>query len=136
MDDCIFCKIIKGEIPCQKVYEDENFLAFLDINPLTLGHTLLVPKKHYRWVYDIPEFGEFNQVAQKIALAITKSDLKPDFVTFLTVGEDVAHAHIHIIPRTYGDSFKQGLTLFSHYKTSNEELEKTASIISSQISEI
>ena len=136
MDDCIFCKIIKGEIPCQKAYEDENFLAFLDINPFTPGHTLLVPKKHYRWVYDIPEFGEFNQVAQKIALAITKSDLKPDFVTFLTVGEDVAHAHIHIIPRIYGDSFKQGLTLISHYKTSNEELEKTASIISSQISEL
>lgn len=135
MDDCIFCKIIKGEIPCQKVYEDDKFLAFLDINPFTLGHTLLVPKKHYRWVYDIPEFGEFWKIAQKIALNIIKSDLKPDFVTYLTVGEDVAHAHIHIIPRIYNDSFKQGLKSTSHYSTSAEELESIAKKINDSFSQ-
>jgi len=70
MDDCIFCKIVKGEIPAFKVYEDNDFLAFLDINPISVGHTLLIPKKHYRWVYDVPNFGEYWQVAQKIALSI------------------------------------------------------------------
>ena len=115
MSDCIFCKIANKKIACHKVFEDESFLAFLDNRPFVEGHTLIITKEHYRWVYDIPEFGEFNQVAQKIALAITKSDLKPDFVTFLTVGEDVAHAHIHIIPRIYGDSFKEIAKLQSEY---------------------
>jgi len=133
MEDCIFCKIVKGEIPCQKVYEDDKFLAFLDINPFTPGHTLLVPKDHYRWVYDIPEFSQFSQIAKKIALAIIKSDLKPDFVTFLTVGEDVSHAHIHIIPRKENDSFKQGLKSISHHPTTSEELTQISSLIKNSL---
>lgn len=133
MEDCIFCKIAKGEIPCQKVYEDDKFLAFLDINPFTSGHTLLIPKDHYRWVYDIPEFGQFWQVAQKIALSINKSELKPDFITFLTVGEDVNHAHIHIIPRKEGDSFKQGLKFIPHHSTTSEELTQISSLIKNSL---
>ena len=54
MDDCIFCKIIKGEIPCYKVYEDDKVIAFLDVNPLSKGHTLVMPKEHFETVLDIP----------------------------------------------------------------------------------
>lgn len=96
--DCIFCKIVAGELPCYKVYEDSQFLGFLDINPSSFGHSLLIPKKHYRWVYDVPNFGEFFEVAKKVALTL-KSTLNVDYVSFLTLGELVQHAHIHIIPQ-------------------------------------
>jgi len=121
MDDCIFCKIIKNEIPCHKIYEDDNFLAFLDINPVAAGHTLLIPKTHYRWVYDIPNFEEYWQVAQKIALNIKNSDLKPDYISFLTIGNEVEHAHIHIIPRKIGDSIEPSLKTIPHLNLSNEK---------------
>ena len=61
----IFTKIVNGEIPCYKVAEDENFLAFLSIDPLSPGHTLVIPKKHYRWVWDVPNAGDFFEVAKK-----------------------------------------------------------------------
>jgi histidine triad (HIT) family protein len=129
MNDCIFCKIIKGEIPCDKVYEDDNFLAFLDINPTSTGHTLLIPKTHYRWVYDVSNFGEYWQVAQKIALAIKNSDLNPEYVSFLTMGNEVHHAHIHLIPRSTSDSIQPVLASIPHLKPSTEEFSNTAQII-------
>ncbi|NMC08786.1 HIT domain-containing protein, partial [Candidatus Microgenomates bacterium] len=67
MDDCIFCKIVKGDIPCYKVYEDEEVIAFLDIKPLSKGHVLVLPKKHFENIYDIPEdlLCKINVVAKK-----------------------------------------------------------------------
>jgi histidine triad (HIT) family protein len=124
--DCIFCKIIKGEIPCHKVYEDDNFLAFLDINPTSLGHTLLIPKIHYRWVYDVPNFGEYWLVAQKIALNIKNSPLNPEYISFLTMGNEVPHAHIHIIPRSLTDSIQPVLGSIPHLKITNEDFVKIA----------
>ena len=96
--DCIFCKIVSGKIPCYKTYEDADFLGFLDIGPKAKGHTLLIPKKHYRWVYDVPNFGEYFEVARKICLAQIKA-FKCHHVKFVTLGELVHHAHIHIIPQ-------------------------------------
>lgn len=133
MDDCIFCKIVKGDISCHKVYEDDKFLAFLTIDPISSGHTLLIPKDHYRWVYDVPNFDEYWQTAQKIALAIKNSDLKPDFISFFTMGVDVHHAHIHIIPKKDGDSVGPILPPTSHLKTSNDEFIKISSIIKNSI---
>ena len=102
MKNCIFCKIIKGEVPCHKVYEDKDFLGFLDIRPLNPGHTLIIPKKHYRWVDDVPNFGEYFEVVKKVGLAI-KETLSPKFVNYLTFGVDVPHAHVHILPRFEND---------------------------------
>src|SRR5665648_451021 len=119
MSDCIFCKIVKGEIPCHKVYEDDNFLAFLDINPVSPGHTLLIPKNHYRWVYDVPNFGEYWQVAQKIALNIKNSPLNPEYISFLTIGNEVPHAHVHIIPRSQNDNIQPVLSSIPHIKAEN-----------------
>lgn len=129
MTDCIFCKIINGEIPCHKVYEDENYLAFLDIKPVSLGHTLLIPKDHYRWVYDIPQFGEFWQVAQKIALSIKNSDLNPGYITFLTIGNEVPHAHIHIIPRSTSDQIQPVLASIPHLKPTDAQFSQITEII-------
>ena len=95
--DCIFCKIVKGEIPSHKVYEDENFLAFLDINPQSPGHTQVIPKQHYRWTWDVPNAGEYFEVARKIALAQQKA-FNTDFILSKTMGDEVEHAHIWIFP--------------------------------------
>ena len=97
MDTCIFCKIIKKEIPAQIVYEDENFLAFLDINPQSPGHTQVIPKQHYRWVWDVPNAGEYFEAAKKVALAQRKA-FDTDFVLSRIVGDEVPHAHIWVFP--------------------------------------
>lgn len=133
MDNCIFCQIIKGDIPCHKVYEDDLFLAFLDINPVSPGHTLLVPKQHYRWVYDVSEFTQYWQVAQKIALGLKNSSLNPDFITFLTIGNEVPHAHIHIIPRKNDDNIGPILSQIPHLQTLDTDFIKLTQTIKNSI---
>lgn len=125
--DCIFCKIIKGEIPCYKVYEDSLFLGFLDIFPLSKGNTLLIPKKHYRWVNDVVEFGAYWEAARKIAQTIEKK-LGATSISYLTFGEEVPHAHIRIIPRYSATDFY--LTLRETEKYSKEEMKKIARSLS------
>lgn len=95
MENCIFCKLAAGEIPSHKVYEDDYYLAFLDIRPLSPGHTLVIPKQHYRWVWDVPEVGTYFEVVRKIAVAIEKA-FGVDEVHAKIVGEEVHHAHIWI----------------------------------------
>lgn len=97
MDDCIFCKIVKGEVPSNKVYEDEDFLAFLDIAPRVIGHTLVIPKDHYRWVYNVPNFDKYWLAVLRITKAMQNA-LKPKYVSYFTYGA-IPHAHIHILPR-------------------------------------
>jgi histidine triad (HIT) family protein len=96
--NCIFCKIVEGSIPCYKIAENDNFLAFLDIKPFALGHTMIIPKTHYRWVYDVPNFGEYWEFAHQVTKTINQK-LSPLFISYLTMGNQVPHAHIHIIPR-------------------------------------
>lgn len=96
--NCIFCKIVAGEIPSYKVYEDEDFFAFLDIGPLNSGHTLVVPKKHFNWVHEVEPFGQYWEIAQRVAKAAVRA-LGADHVNFITLGYEVPHAHIHVIPR-------------------------------------
>lgn len=119
MQDCIFCQIVKKEKPCYKIYENEKFFAFLDIFPSTPGHTLVIPKKHYLWVYDVPEFDRYWLTVLKITKAIQKA-LKPKFVSYFTFGLQVPHAHIHIIPR-YGI---EGGFLPKQSEGKKEQLEK------------
>lgn len=104
MEGCIFCKMAKGEIPSHKIYEDEDFMSFLDIRPLSPGHTLVIPKKHYRWVWDLPagrqgcpNIGRYFEITQKIARAIQKS-FGTEEVFSKIIGEEVPHAHIWIFP--------------------------------------
>lgn len=105
MNDCIFCKIIDGSIPSTKVYEDENVYAFMDVAPLTKGHTLLVPKTHVKDLFEMPEDVARNlyAVAPKIANAI-KDALNPVGLNTLNnngafAGQSVFHYHLHFIPR-------------------------------------
>jgi len=98
VEDCIFCKIAKGEIPSQKIWEDENFLAFLDINPKSKGHTLVIPKKHFRWVWEVKPFGEYFEKVREV-VKILEEKYQPKFVEMSVIGTDVEHAHVHLIPR-------------------------------------
>ncbi|MGB9911277.1 MAG: HIT family protein [Microgenomates group bacterium] len=100
MKDCIFCKIVSGEILCWKIYEDKDFLAFLDINPFVDGHTLVIPKKHYQWVWQVPELGRYFEVVKKIAVHYQKV-FQDEFVASLIWGTEVPHAHIHLLPSAY-----------------------------------
>lgn len=104
MDDCVFCKIISGKITSSKVYEDEHFLAFLDINPQSPGHTLIIPKKHYRWVWDLPlsdepspNYCDYANVIQKIAKAM-QGAFGTDAILSKVIGEEVPHAHTWLFP--------------------------------------
>lgn len=128
MDDCIFCKIVKGELPVYKTYEDDLFLGFLDIRPLSRGNSLLIPKKHYRWVYDVPEFGTYWEAAKKLAIA-TQESVKSESVSFLTLGFEVPHAHIRIIPRFTNDPHTEGINLKAIQNISEEEMKKIAASI-------
>lgn len=111
MDSCIFCKIVNKEIPAHIVYEDDNFLAFLDIRPQSPGHSLVIPKKHYRWVWDIsnepsntPNLPEYFRTVAKIALAQKKA-FDQEMILSKIVGEEIHHAHIWVFPnsKTVGD---------------------------------
>lgn len=99
--DCIFCKLVSGEIPSYKVYEDDEFLAFLDISPWVEGHTLVIPKKHYRWVWDVKNSGKYFEIVNKLANHYKKI-LKTKFVMSFIYGYDVEHAHIHLLPDARG----------------------------------
>jgi histidine triad (HIT) family protein len=127
----IFSKIIAGEIPCYKIAEDENFFAFLDINPLTKGHTLVVPKIEKDYFFDLDDniLSGMIVFAKKIAIAIEKTvDCKR--VGLTVIGLEVPHAHIHLIPIiTEGDmNFRN-----KKYEVSPDEMAKIAKEISSKL---
>lgn len=95
----IFTKIIKGEIPCYKIAEDENYLAFLDINPLRAGHTLVVPKRETDYIFDLEDVYLSGMIvfSKKIAIAI-KSEIPCNRIGVAILGLEVPHAHIHLVP--------------------------------------
>lgn len=103
MDGCIFCKIAKGEIDSAKIYEDENFFAFLDVRPINPGHTLLIPKKHIDYIFEIgePLYSEFFKTAKKISEPIKKA-MQPRRIGVSIEGFGVPHAHIHLVPINRG----------------------------------
>jgi histidine triad (HIT) family protein len=109
--DCIFCKIVVGQIPCFKVYEDEAVLAFLDIGPLVRGHTLVIPKRHHATIMETPGglLAAINERLPKIARAVLKATGTKACHVLLNNGADaqqsVGHLHYHILPRAGGDSF-------------------------------
>ncbi|MFH1170144.1 MAG: HIT family protein [Candidatus Vogelbacteria bacterium] len=104
MSECIFCKIAAKEIPTEIVYEDDNFLAFLDINPRSPGHCQVIPKQHFRWVWQVPNIGEYFEVARKIALAQQQA-FNQEAIWSRIMGDEITHAHIWIFPHaeTTGD---------------------------------
>jgi histidine triad (HIT) family protein len=108
-DDCIFCKIVAGEIPGRTVHETETTLAFLDANPLAPGHTLVVPKDHYETIGDMPEdvardvFASLRELVPRIESAVDADASTVGFNNGEAAGQEVPHVHGHVIPRFEGD---------------------------------
>jgi histidine triad (HIT) family protein len=132
MDNCIFCKIITGEIPAHKVYEDEDFLALLDVRPKNPGHTLIIPKMHVRWVWDVDDehIGKYFNVVKNIANAI-KHAQETELVISIVLGEEVPHAHIHLIPRFPDDGHGVLLDFSLNRDIPSEEMKRIAEKIQS-----
>lgn len=135
--DCVFCKIVKGEIPSVKVFENDDVYAFLDLGQVTKGHTLVIPKVHQRNIYELtPETAEkVFAVVPKIARAI-KEELKPIGMNLLNNNEEPAmqsvfHFHVHLIPR-YGKGDGFGAVWKTH-ETSSEDMKAIADTIASGI---
>ena len=125
MENCIFCKIAKGEIPHNRFYENKNFVAFLDISPVVKGHALLIPKKHSVWMQETDDkiISNIFKLAKKIMLAM-KMSLGCDYVQVSIVGKDVPHFHIHLIPRHFNDNLPQFSTIKYKDREPNEIVRK------------
>lgn len=139
MSDCIFCKIINGEIPSAKVYEDENVLAFLDISQVTKGHTLVIPKVHKENVFDLTDeiaanvFSAVPKVANAIKAAYDPIGLNVLQNNGEAAGQSVFHFHMHLIPRYgIGDGF--GAVWKTHQEDyTSDDYKKIAAEINSKI---
>lgn len=111
-EDCIFCKIVRGEVPAKKVYEDDNFIGILDVNPETQGHTLVIPKKHFKTILDTPNSlgNEFLEAIKNTSLMLIDRYRAEGFNIIFNVnrlaGQEVDHVHTHILPRKIGDGMK------------------------------
>jgi histidine triad (HIT) family protein len=127
----IFTKIIQGEIPCHKVAETDTHIAFLDINPIAEGHTLVVPKKEIDYLFDLPDelLGSSMVFAKKIAAALDKS-LNPIRTGVIVEGLEVPHAHIHLVP-IYRES--QEVSLRNKVNVSGERMEELAGMIAKEV---
>ena len=134
--DCLFCKIVAREIPAQIVYEDESTLAFLDINPVNPGHTLVIPKEHSTDIFDIDDknWTAVMKTSRTVAHALERA-LKTDGVNIGMnnrehAGQVVDHIHIHIIPRFKDD----GVELMGHHARREDEGESVARKIRAELS--
>ena len=132
MDECLFCKIAKGDLPSYKVYEDNEYLAFLDIMPRNKGHTLVIPKEHYRWVWDMPRIGEYFEVVKKIVFAQKKA-FGTDCIVSVIIGIDVPHAHVWLVPRFDNDGHGNALDFNNIKEFSKEEMQEFADSIKKEI---
>lgn len=113
MTDCVFCRIVAGEAPATKVYEDDSLCAFLDIRPIARGHTLVIPKQHATELEDLDaELGaHVFRAGHRLALAVRRSPLAADGANLVlndgtAAFQTVPHVHLHVIPRSHGDKLR------------------------------
>lgn len=134
MHDCAFCEIVAGRLPSFRVLDDEHTVAFLDIHPVSRGHTLVVPREHARDVWTISEAAH-GQVARTVhrVCALVKTALGPDGVNVRhssgqAAGQDVFHFHTHVIPRWHGDDLAG---MWKSAPASRDQLEQVLALITS-----
>ena len=139
MEDCIFCKIVKGEIPSFKVYEDDKVFAFEDINPISPGHTLIIPKKHARdlWEVSAGDLAAIHHASRKVGLALRKA-LNPVGIALLQlngrgVNQVVMHYHLHLVPRTGEESPELPITTWALIEGDMEAIGRIAEKIAGAI---
>ena len=129
VDDCVFCKIIRGEIPCCKIHEDDLLLSFLDLSPFNYGHALIIPKAHHHSITTLPaEYAHaMIDLAPKVAVAQMRELGNEAFNLLMNngsiAGQSVPHVHLHVIPRTVNDD-----PLFNPFKKQYESMAKMAEL--------
>ena len=128
-DSCIFCRIVRKQAHASIVYEDETVLAFIDIRPLSEGHTLVIPKEHYETIFEIPEklLAQLHRIVKRVALAAKKATEADGISIFqqngAAAGQEVFHFHVHVVPRFAG----QKLSRFGEISEADrEKLEQVA----------
>jgi histidine triad (HIT) family protein len=138
-DNCLFCRIVSGEVPATVVYEDDNSVAFLDHRPLFHGHSLLVPRVHVETLADLPvsQVGPFFETAQLLSRAVEKGlDAEGTFVAMNNrVSQSVPHLHIHVVPRRKKDGLKGFFWPRTKYK-SEAEMVAVKKLIAAEIAKI
>lgn len=138
MKDCIFCKIIQGEIPSQKIYENDKIYAFLDIGPINHGHSLIIPKEHHASLTTVPEeyLAAMMQFAPKLGKALMKATDSDGFNLHLSngacAGQMVFHSHLHVLPRSATDGFSWGWRTLKY--ENDEQCSQLANDLSALIS--
>lgn len=140
MADCIFCRIARGKQEAQTIYEDDHSVAFLDLNPLADGHTLVIPKAHYRHLQDVPsaEMGPLFEAVQRVTVAAQDALGAPAATIGIhngsEAGQAVPHLHVHIVPRHPGDG---GGTLHSVvHGNAHEDLDTVRERLAREISSL
>jgi histidine triad (HIT) family protein len=127
MKDCIFCRIINKEIPAHFIYEDEHVAAFLDVNPLVEGHTLVVPRKHFADIFDIDKevleriISVAKKISQKMKEVLGTSGVNLMNASGMSAEQSVSHFHLHIVPRKDGDNIDFSSWWQTKVKKLNEE---------------
>ena len=138
-DNCLFCRIVSGEVPAALVYVDENAVAFLDHRPLFHGHTLLVPREHVETLTDLPHslVGEFFEAAQSLARAVQHAmEAEGTFVAMNNrVSQSVPHLHVHVVPRRKKDGLKGFFWPRTKYKD-EEEMKSVQRKIAASLKEL
>ncbi len=110
-EDCIFCKIVRGEIPSSKIFEDEICMAFMDVFPVREGHCLLIPKEHYQNLLDVDEdvaahlARRLVDLTRKVNTVIEPDGILTSAANGKGAGQEIPHLHFHVIPRNHGDDF-------------------------------
>ncbi len=107
MEECIFCKIIRGEIPCERILETENFITIKDANPKVANHSLIISRKHYETFLDMSSelYEEFLETAKKTAEKLSVKDFNLVVNNGRVAGQLISHVHLHVLPRREGDGF-------------------------------
>ncbi len=129
-ESCIFCKIVQKQAPSSIIHEDEAVMVFLDIRPLNIGHTLVIPKAHYVDIFDIPQglFSRVHRVSKQIALAVKKAT-NADGISVIqqngkAAGQDIFHLHVHVVPRFEGQKLQSFSELKEIDRASLDEMAK------------
>lgn len=128
MSDCIFCKIVKGEIPARKIYEDELICAFLDISPINFGHALVIPKEHHQSASTVPEAvaGRMFAVGSRIGILLKRREEYDGYNLHLAdgtvAGQVVMHVHMHVVPRGAEDGFRWNWRQLTYPEGAAEEI--------------
>lgn len=138
--ECIFCKIVAGEVPSTKVFENDALLAFMDIKPINEGHVLIIPKKHAELIEGVEEetVGQMFKLAQKLNTAIRSAGIKSEGINYFladgeVAGQEVFHVHLHVFPRFKNDGFGFNFPASYDKLPSRQELEEAANKIKTKI---